>query len=540
MEKQKLNYNVALYIRLSQEDGDREESESVTNQRKILRAFAKENKYNIYNEYIDDGYSGTNFCRPAFQKMIKDIEAKKVNMVITKTLSRLGRDYIETGRYIEQYFPEHEVRYIAVLDDVDTYLDKNSEMIAFKNVMNDYYAKETSKNIKRTKYKKIEDGFYYTTFAPFGYKKIDVRGNVVIVESQAQIVRRIFKEFINGKGCYQIAKLLNKEGIPRPASQIQMTSKRYNDDELWNHNAIRRIITNEAYIGNIVQHKKRKISYKSKKEIKVPKEEQIVFQNHHEPIIDIDTWNFAQLILNNHKNNKMKENEHLLKPFIYCGDCYNRMYIIKGGEKYKGVWKYRYHLCCSTSKKKHMCKCPNTYINYDKFEKTVLGEIHNRLISYINLKQFNQDLASQNYYSINNQNNIIKIDDKIKKIKEEISQIERKLSVLYQDRLNEIIDLENYNLFSKDLNVKKEILNNNLKETLDVLDNMKNISNENKIEKSIENCINNIIISNEFSKKDLYHLIKKIEVDHQKNINIIFNFKELNIFKDDIKNESVV
>ena len=135
MEKKESSYNVALYIRLSKEDGDKEESESVTNQRKILRAFAKDNKYNVYDEYVDDGYSGTNFSRPGFKRMIKDIEAKKVNMVITKTLSRLGRDYIETGRYIENYFPEHNVRYIAILDDVDTYLDRNSEMIAFKNVI---------------------------------------------------------------------------------------------------------------------------------------------------------------------------------------------------------------------------------------------------------------------------------------------------------------------------------------------------------------------------------------------------------------------
>ena len=144
-------YKAAIYIRLSKEDGDREESESVTNQRKILKAFAKENKYKIYDEYVDDGYTGTNFNRPDFKRMIKDIENKKVNMVITKSLSRLGRDYIETGRYIETYFPENEVRYIAILDDVDTFLDRNCDTVAFKNIMNDYYAKETSKNIKKTK-----------------------------------------------------------------------------------------------------------------------------------------------------------------------------------------------------------------------------------------------------------------------------------------------------------------------------------------------------------------------------------------------------
>lgn len=160
-------YNAAIYIRLSKEDGDKEESESVSNQKKILKSFAKENKYNIYDLYVDDGFTGTNFNRPDFKRMIRDIEDGKVNMVITKSLSRLGRDYIETGRYVESYFPEHGIRYIAILDDVDTFLDRNCDTVAFKNIMNDYYAKETSKNIKKTKNKKKKEGFYYTVYAPF-------------------------------------------------------------------------------------------------------------------------------------------------------------------------------------------------------------------------------------------------------------------------------------------------------------------------------------------------------------------------------------
>jgi len=185
------NYIVALYMRLSKDDGDKEESESITNQRKILKAFAKENNYQIYDEYIDDGYSGTNFNRPDFRRMIKDIKDGNVNMVITKNLARLGRDYIETGRYIETFFPEHNIRYIAILDDVDTYLDKNCDTVAFKNIMNDFYAKETSKNIKKTKNRKKQEGFYYITYAPFGYKKVDKLGNLKIDEVAAGPERKL-------------------------------------------------------------------------------------------------------------------------------------------------------------------------------------------------------------------------------------------------------------------------------------------------------------------------------------------------------------
>lgn len=540
MEKKESSYNVALYIRLSKEDGDKEESESVTNQRKILRAFAKDNKYNVYDEYVDDGYSGTNFSRPGFKRMIKDIEAKKVNMVITKTLSRLGRDYIETGRYIENYFPEHNVRYIAILDDVDTYLDRNSEMIAFKNVMNDYYAKETSKNIKRTKYKKIESGFYYTAYAPFGYKKIDEKGNIEIVESQANIVKMIYKEFLNGKGTYQIAQLLNSKKIPCPAIQIDMHSQRYNDEVLWNHNTIRRILSNQVYIGHIEQHKIRKVSYKSKKQIKVPKEEHVITLNHHTPIIDLETWNLAQTILEYHASRKVKENEQLLKPFIYCGNCYERMYIIKSGEKYKGVYNYRYHLACSSNKNGKASNCPNTYINYNKFEKNVLEKIHNQLVKFMNVEEINKKRISNKYNTYCEENSKNKIEVRRKKIESEIEEIDRKLKMLYNDRLNKIIDLDNYNLFSNKLNSQREILKSNLDETNSLFDNTHDEEKELNIDEHIEKEIKNIILNNNFSREELYRLIKKIEVDHNQNINIIFNFKELNLLDDEVENGKAV
>ena len=165
----KKKYITALYLRLSKDDGDKEESESISNQRKILRAFAEENKIIVYDEYVDDGFSGTNFDRPDFKRMMNDIKNKKINMVITKSLSRLGRDYIETGRLIEKFFPENDIRYIAILDDVDTLLDSSTDFVALKNLMNDFYAKETSKNVKKTKDRKRKnDGFYYISQAPFG------------------------------------------------------------------------------------------------------------------------------------------------------------------------------------------------------------------------------------------------------------------------------------------------------------------------------------------------------------------------------------
>ena len=207
-------YNVAIYIRLSKEDGDKEECESVINQRKILKAYAKENKYKIYDEYIDDGYTGTNFNRPSFKRMLKDIEDKKIKMVITKSLSSLGRDYIES------------------YDDV-----------------------------------------------------------------QASIVQRIFNMYLEGYGPYHIARLLTEENIEPPGLQMEMTSVLNNNTDTtdkWNHNTVRRMLSNQVYIGNCVQNKQKKISYKSKKMINIPIEQQTLTYAHHEHIISVEMWDAVQ------------------------------------------------------------------------------------------------------------------------------------------------------------------------------------------------------------------------------------------------------
>ena len=388
-------YKAAIYIRLSKEDGDREESESVVNQRKILKAYAKENKYKIYGEYIDDGYTGTNFNRPDFKRMINDIENKRINMVITKSLSRLGRDYIETGRYIETYFPEKEIRYIAILDDVDTFLDKNCDTVAFKNIMNDYYAKETSKNIKKTKNKKKLEGFYYTSYAPFGYKKVSKSGNLEIDEVQAEIVRRIFDLFSEGYGTYQIARILTDEKVETPGLQMKMTcvvNNITNTTDKWNHNTIRRMLENQIYIGNCVQNKTKKISYKSKKMIRLPKEEHSIIRNHHTPIISKEKWDIVQKMLKNHQNAKVRETDVMFKGLLYCSHCNNKLSIrTKVDHNKSGDVTRRYILCNNATKKYTNKPCYKRYINYDTFEEKAISKITDTLELYINSKAFKDE-----------------------------------------------------------------------------------------------------------------------------------------------------
>ena len=532
-------YITALYLRLSSEDGDKDESESISNQRKILRSYAKENGYIIYDEYVDDGYSGTNFDRPDFKRMINDIENKKINMVITKSLSRLGRDYIETGRLIEKYFPENNIRYIALLDDVDTLLDSSTDFVALKNLMNDFYAKETSKNVKKTKNRKREkDNFYYISVAPYGYRKIDIKGNIEIYESEAKVVRKIFKEFMEGKGTYQIAKQLTKEGILTPGLSMQMkgaTTNQTKATKIWDCTQVRRILINPIYIGTTVQNKTRKISYKSKKKIRNDLSEYIYNENHHEPIINITTWNTVQRILNSKENTKIRKEDELLKPFLYCHHCHNKLSIIHRKRYLKHSTKTDTYITCSTAYRKKTNRiCYHQYNTYHLVEEKVLKNIFNTITEYLSANAFNSKEALAEMISL--QQGKQEIDEKIEKLSKELDTINKKIQLLYQDRLNGIIEENDFSLFFEGLKTERDKIETYKKELEDDLIQYMKQDTIRSIEEDIKSNMEKIAKTEEITKEDLYSLVRRIEIDKDKNIIIEYNFWELNFLGEKVEN----
>ena len=207
-----------MYIRLSREDGDKQESESISNQRKILQRYIKENYLTLIKEYIDDGVSGTTFNRPGFNELLQDIENKSINMVITKDLSRLGRDYIKTGEYIENYFPEKNIRYVAITDGIDTYIDStNNDITPFKAIMNDMYAKDISKKIRSVYKEKQKQGEYLCSIPAYGYKRHPTVKNKLVIDEQVRnIVEKIFDMYANGHGSVEIVNFLNKNKYLSP------------------------------------------------------------------------------------------------------------------------------------------------------------------------------------------------------------------------------------------------------------------------------------------------------------------------------------
>ena len=318
------DYRAGLYIRLSKEDEHEGQSESVSNQLSLLTAFAEEQRLSVADSYIDDGYSGGSFDRPGFLRLLGDIEAKRVNLVITKDLSRLGRDYILTGHYLERYFPEHQVRYISLLDGIDTGTDTTAnELTPFRAIMNDMYAKDISKKIKSVKRDKQQKGLFIGGKAVFGYKISQTEKNkLVIDEPAAGTVRRVFAMAAEGVSCRQIAERLNAEGVQTPAVYADLkVGKVGRYTGLWSGERISEMLRNETYLGHMVQGRRAKVSYKSKKCHSLPKESWVVVENTHAALVDQATFDRVQALLESRRSIRSRSYDFLLKGLIFCYEC---------------------------------------------------------------------------------------------------------------------------------------------------------------------------------------------------------------------------
>ena len=517
-----------MYIRLSREDGDKQESESISNQRNILQRYVKENNLNFIKEYVDDGISGTTFDRPGFCKMLQDIENQNINMVITKDLSRLGRDYIKTGFYIEDYFPKNNVRYVAITDGIDTYIDStNNDITPFKAIMNDMYAKDISKKIRSVYKEKQKSGEYLCSIPAYGYKKhLAIKNKLIIDEQVRAIVKKIFDMYANGHGTVEIAKYLNSNQILSPTGYrktgiVQDKNKTgYN----WNEVTLCNILKNEVYIGNTVQNKKSFISYKVKKIKTVEKENQIRVNNTHEPIIDRDVFEKVQCIIEKKGTNSMPKYDYLLRGLIYCYHCKRKLQIVLKKNSKRNAKSHPY-ITCSNAKKRG---CYSLNMNYEKFEKHII---------YI-VKKVCQIYANKNiFYSIYEkyQNKTLNIEEeytkKLEKIKQTIADINSNLDKMYIDKLKGILQEEDYIRVSQKLSLERVKLNQQKQELEKKIITKQDTIETKKCEEKKENLdklIENFLKFEKIDKIFLYRLINKIEIDKDKNVYIYFNFSKLN------------
>ena len=349
----------ALYCRLSRDDGEERESNSITHQKEILTDYVAKHGFRNVEFYIDDGYSGTNFNRPAFQRMMTDIEKGLIETIIVKDMSRLGRDYLKVGVLTEITFADKDIRFIAVNDNVDSESGIENELIPFKNMFNEWLARDTRKKIRAVIRNKGESGKPLVNTPPLGYKKdLTDKNKWLVDEVSAPTVRKIFELCVNGYNPNAIASYLTDNGYDTPKMVYEKQGRRmYRCDVqapyLWRRATVRGILRNEVYIGKIVNFKTTRKSYKNKKFIYRDKSEWRVFENHHEPLVDEETFKMAQELT---KVRKIERNNYtdinIFAGLLYCGDCGAPVNL----HRVKKSRKYDYYLCRRYNKgSKRMC-----------------------------------------------------------------------------------------------------------------------------------------------------------------------------------------
>lgn len=368
-----MNNRTGIYIRLSQMDEymkNRYESESVESQRMILTDYAKEHNFNIVKEYVDDGYSGTNFDRPAFKEMMEDLNNKVIDTVMVKDLSRFGRDHIQTGYFIETYFPQKRIRFVSLLENLDSALQKDySDSVTFVMACNDYLSKQNSLKIRAILDMKKKEGKFVGSRTPYGYiRDPKDKGHLIPDPETAPIVKEIFKLAYDGKSTGTIVNIMNEKGYITPSKNKNIKVE-YGDN--WTSSSVSKILTNPVYVGDMVQSKSTKISYKSDKKVTNDKSNWIVVKNTHEPLVKRSIFSSVSNPSKRSDTTCNGRKKELLENIIYCKDCCGTITLYKesGTKKVRGD-------CCAFKRTNTKNKsCFSHYFDYSTFEEKVLKSI---------------------------------------------------------------------------------------------------------------------------------------------------------------------
>ena len=364
----------ALYCRLSRDDELQGDSNSIVNQKNILSKYAKENGFKNLQYFVDDGFSGTNFNRPSWNDLISLVEDNKVGAIIVKDMSRLGRDYLKVGFYTEVMFVEKNVRFIAINNGIDSANQTDSDFTPFLNIINEWYAKDTSKKIRAVMKAKGESGKHLTTRPPFGYMKSpDDKTKWIVDDEAARIVKKIFALCLEGYGTSQIARILKDKKILTPFSYWNSKGQAFKSSENpynWSADTIAGIIEKKEYLGHTVNFKTYKQSYKSKKKCSNPEEKHLIFENTHEAIIDIDTWEKVQELRKNKRRPTRTGKSNMFSGIAYCADCGQKLYYCTS----KYFESRQDHFVCSTSRKGKE-NCSTHFIRATILEQGVLAHL---------------------------------------------------------------------------------------------------------------------------------------------------------------------
>lgn len=520
------NKRVGLYLRLSNEDYNKGESSSIINQREMLTKYCKEIGLTVIDEYVDDGYSGTNFDRPAFKRMLKDLEFKKIDTIITKDMSRLGREHIDTCYYIEKYFPENNIRYISLLDGMDSAIDNGlNDLTPFKAILNDMYAKDISKKVRSSKRVRAEAGLYMGTFTPYGYIKNPENKNHLIIDIRvSNIVKRIFDMGAEGISPMQISFKLMEDNIPSP-SEI-LGNKHYRPNEFtrvgWHSEVVRRMLTNEVYIGNLVMGRTKKLNYKSKRILQVPENEWLITKNTHEAIIDEDVFKKARIHLDARKRTRRRvstselpEYNNILRGIIGCKECGKKFGMIPF--KNKSGKKTIYFRCNTYGTNTRAKYCTPHTNNAEKLTKIIIEVVRNKCVNYIDESKLKK-IAQTKLEKIEKET---EKEKQIKSITKQVNIIVNKIDRMLDEKLELKISEEDFNRVYYKYDKQRKELEKELKEI-----EIKSSKENNKVD--CKKIVKEFIKLKEITPTMLLMLVSKVEISQQREVYITYRFDELN------------
>ena len=524
LEEDKSMQKVAIYCRLSEEDKNKKceniDSESIQNQKTMLCEYALEKGWEIYNIYSDDDYAGADRKRPQFNKLLEDAKDKKFDIVLCKTQSRFTRELELVEKYIHGLFPIWNIRFVSIVDNADTANKGNKKSRQINGLVNEWYLEDMSENIKSVLTNKRKSGIHIGAFALYGYKKDpNKKGHLIIDEDTANVVREVFTLFSKGYGKTAIARILNEKGIPNPTEYKRLKGLRYKqptrkNSTLWKYFAISNMLTNEIYIGNMVQGKYGSISYKTKQNKPRPKDEWFIVKGTHEAIIEKELWNKVQDMIKNRYKPFKSGTIGLFAGKVKCMHCGYTMRSSKSHDKY--------YLKCSN---RHISKnaCIGSFISVEKLENVVLNELKKMSDEFLDKENLEKGVILCD--SLKNQKE--NLEKEISAYKKKTAEYSKATKDLYFDKVKGIITEAEYIEFSKEFAEKKKQAENillGLKEDIEKI--AERINNDDNRHKIIEEYTNIKRLNREIVQKLIDHICvgKKIGGSKEVPIEVHWNF----------------
>lgn len=498
---------VAIYCRLSEEDNNKDseikESESIQNQKSLLLSYALKNNWDVYKIYCDEDYSGVDCKRPDFNHLICDAKLKKFNIILCKTQSRFTRDMEMVEKYIHNKFLEWGIRFVTAVDNVDTSIKGSKKARQINGLINEWYLEDLSENVRAVFNDKRKNGKFIGSYAPYGYKKSSYDHNKLIIDKEAaDVVRKIFDMRLSGYGMVSISKWLNNNNIQNPTDY--RISKGYpvksisnsTTQHLWKDYTVRQILQRETYIGNMVQGKNKKVSYKSNTIKRIPKKDWIIVADTHEPIIDSNTYFKVQELMNSYIHPTCKGKSHPLAGKVKCMECGSTMQLVKA--------KDNYYLRCK-AKMRYGTLCNNLSVKYDEVVDQVIKSINTLIDNRIDKNILNEIIVKK----VNVVNSSISYQKQAKKLKNDILKTSDTIISLYTDKVSGVIDEEQF----IEMNKHFVLLRSELQTKLDNINfNLQSINTKNTLHDDMLSITDEYTIINSLTKQYVDELIEKIEV----------------------------